>query len=361
MKFIPFIAVFMSLVSTSLAGVDIYSQIQVTPFETLMPNEHQQVASFLKIITAMQTNKVAVNGEMKRAFHAKSHGCLKGELNVLPLPQSLAKGLFSTPLKSYPVVARFSNGVGFIQKDSNGDVKGLALKVSNVPGESLLDVPELANKHVQDFTMTNNPTPLADNVSQFVDFGVAMDKGRPYGIAFLLKNLKIAKIVLERVFFRTVQTLTNETFWSGSPYLLGRDLAVKWKIKPCNESAAEPANLKDPNYLRTELQNQINHHNLCYVLSAQRQLDPIKQPIEQHLTEWKEEDTPSIPLATVIFPKELNARIADNDSACEALNFNPWNGLKEHQPLGNMNRARGQIYLNSFLNRQNFNQKNNSK
>lgn len=355
MKFIPFIAASLGLLSTSLAAVDIYSQIQVTPFETLMPNEHQQVDSFIKIITEMQNRKSVNNSEMKRAFHAKSHGCLKGDLSVFPLPNNLAKGLFQTPLKNYPVIARFSNGVGFIQNDSKGDVKGFAMKVFNVPGERLLNLPEFSNNHAQDFTMTNNPTPLADNVAQFVDLGVAMDKGLPYGVSFLFHNLKIAKIVIARVFGRTINTLANETFWSGSPYLLGSHQAVKWNVRPCQYQQEEKANLEDPNYLRTDLQTRLNRQNLCYILSAQLQRDPLKQPIEKHLTEWTEQDTPSIPLAKITFPKDLNSRIADNDSACEALNFNPWNGLKEHQPLGNMNRARGQVYLNSFLNRQNYN------
>lgn len=358
MKFIPFIAASLSLMSTSLATVDIYSQIQVTRFETLMPNEKDQVASFIKIITDMQNRKSVNHNEMKRAFHAKSHGCLKGELKVLSLPANLAKGLFQTPAKSYPVVARFSNGVGFIQNDSKGDVKGFAMKVFNVPGERLLNLPELSNNQVQDFTMTNNPTPLADNVAQFVDLGIAMDKGLPYGVSFLLRNMNIAKIVVTRVFGRTIITLANETFWSGSPYLLGSEQAVKWNIRPCEYLPEQKANLEDPNYLRTDLQQHLSQQSLCYVLSAQLQKDPLKQPIENHLTEWTEQETPSIPLAKVTFSKELNSQIAKNDSTCEALNFNPWNGLKEHQPLGNMNRARGQIYLNSFLNRQNYNMQN---
>jgi hypothetical protein len=234
-------------------------------------------------------------------------------------------------------------------------VKGFAMKVFNVPGERLLNLPEFNNDHVQDFTMTNNPTPLADNVAQFVDLGVAMDKGLPDGISFLFHNIKIAKIVISKVFGRTINTLTNETFWSGSPYLLGRNQAVKWNVRPCQYQLEEKAHLEDPNYLRTDLQKHLKQQSLCYLLSAQLQKDATLQPIEKHLTEWTEKETPSTPLAKVVFPKELNSQISDNDKTCESLNFNPWNGLKDHQPLGNMNRARGQIYLNSFLNRQQFN------
>lgn len=38
-------------------------------------------------------------------------------------------------------------------------------------------------------------------------------------------------------------------------------------------------------------------------------------------------------------------RIEDED--CEKLAFNPWSGLKAHQPLGSLNRARWAVYRES--------------
>jgi hypothetical protein len=35
------------------------------------------------------------------------------------------------------------------------------------------------------------------------------------------------------------------------------------------------------------------------------------------------------------------------DLDCECLAFNPWNGLKAHQPLGSLNRARWAVYNGS--------------
>jgi hypothetical protein len=39
--------------------------------------------------------------------------------------------------------------------------------------------------------------------------------------------------------------------------------------------------------------------------------------------------------------------MAMSDRACEDLAFNPWNGLKAHQPLGSLNRARLSVYKRS--------------
>jgi hypothetical protein len=346
-------------VSNSLAAVDLFTMINPTKFEILNPNESQKTKDFMAIISDMQNRKSIKDGKMSRAFHAKSHGCLKGEFKVLEnIPKHLQYGIFQQPGKSYDVLARFSNGVGFIQSDSKGDVKGFALKVSNVPGEKLLNLPgNDSHSNIQDFTMTNNPTPLADNVDDFVKLGMALDKGLLHGVAFLLQNLKVAAVVVKRVYGRKIETLVNESFWSGSPYLLGPNQAVKWNVTPCKTITPTQKFTNNENYLSLDLQDHLNNNDLCYNFNVQMQIDPIKQPIEKHLTEWTEQETPSINIAQVVFSSVNNKDNLSRDAECEATSFNPWNGIKDHQPLGNMNRARGQIYLNSFLNRDNFNNK----
>ena len=50
-----------------------------------------------------------------RDVHAKSHGILRGTLEVLPdLPNELAQGVFATPRK-YPVISRLSSTSGAIR------------------------------------------------------------------------------------------------------------------------------------------------------------------------------------------------------------------------------------------------------
>lgn len=359
MKFMPFITLSFFILSKSLAAVDLYTFVTPTKFETVESNEREKIKQFSEIIKSMQNRKSVDQQTMKRAFHAKSHGCLKGEFRVASnLHPSLQHGLFKTPGKSYEVLGRFSNGVGFFQKDATADVKGFAFKVRNVEGERLINLPELDMGQVQDFTMTNNPTPLADNVENFVNLGMAVDKGLLHGLRFLFQNQDIAKIVIKRIYGRKVKTLVNESFWSGSPYLLGPEQAVKWNVTPCQLVATPTVNENDENFLRTQLQNTLNSQDVCFNFNVQIQYDKEKQPIERHLIEWKESETPSINIAQIIFPAALNQNFSQNDEHCEKLPFNPWNGLKAHQPLGNMNRARGQIYLDSFANRTQFNQKN---
>ena len=49
------------------------------------------------------------------------------------------------------------------------------------------------------------------------------------------------------------------------------------------------------------------------------------------------------PLARIRIPKQAIDQ-ADTASRCESIAFNPWHALPAHRPLGNMNRARREIY-----------------
>ena len=74
-------------------------------------------------------------GHCVRSVHAKSHGLLQGELQVLgDLPASLAQGVFAQA-KTYPVVLRFSTNPGDILDDTVSSPRGLALKMREAAGE----------------------------------------------------------------------------------------------------------------------------------------------------------------------------------------------------------------------------------
>ena len=69
-------------------------------------------------------------------MHAKSHGLLRGELQVLELPLPYAQGLFATP-QTYPALIRLSTTPGDLLDDKVSTPRGFALKVVGVQGERL--------------------------------------------------------------------------------------------------------------------------------------------------------------------------------------------------------------------------------
>lgn len=69
--------------------------------------------------------------------HVKTHGVVKGTLEVLPnLPPHLAQSMFAKP-GTYPVGVRFSSEPVDLVPDTERAPRGMAFKVFNVDGEKL--------------------------------------------------------------------------------------------------------------------------------------------------------------------------------------------------------------------------------
>ena len=76
-----------------------------------------------------------------RDAHAKAHGCVKAEVSVLAdLDPALRQGVFAEPGKTWQATMRLSNGNAYPQFDSIRDARGMALKLLDVPGLSLIHI-----------------------------------------------------------------------------------------------------------------------------------------------------------------------------------------------------------------------------
>jgi hypothetical protein len=93
-------------------------------------------------------------GRAIRSVHAKPHGILVGELEILPdLEPVLAQGLFAQSGR-YPVVMRLSTLPGDLLDDSVSTPRGLGLKIIGVEGARL---PGSEGAVIQDFVLVNGP------------------------------------------------------------------------------------------------------------------------------------------------------------------------------------------------------------
>ena len=91
------------------------------------------------------------------------------------------------------------------------------------------------------------------------------------------------------------------------------------------------------------LKERLSTAEASFEFCLQFQTDAEKMPIEDASVEWKEDDSPYVPVARIVIARQ-DINLAETVSRCEAVAFNPWFSLVEHQPLGNMNRARRRIY-----------------
>jgi hypothetical protein len=311
-------------------------------------------------------------GNPQRVFHAKAHACLAGRLTLLEnRPESTRHGFLDPNGKSaYNVLARFSSGVGFDQHDLKPDVRGLALKVFNVGDSSA--AAEGQGSRTMDLLMTNSTNPFGRDQEEFVQFMEATVNPGFLGahlIGFLIGHTGVAGQLMKAT-FRIIPSLATERYWSGHPYLLGANQAMKFNVRPTEGSqvgiddelrketsrlqsavdaaggnleqqikrwvemqTADHANV-NPNYLGIELRARLQRGPIRFIFSVQMEKDARTTPIEDGLVEWKESDSPSIPVAELALDREVEAE------RCRGLRFTPGHCIPDHRPLGNLGRGR---------------------
>lgn len=319
----------------------------------------------------------------QRVFHAKAHACLAGKLTLLgDRPEITRHGIFGPNAPNgYNVLARFSNGVGFDQHDLKPDVRGLALKVFGVSTGSA--GAEGQGRRTVDLLMTNSTNPFGKDQEEFVRFMEANVNPGFLGarlISFLIDHTDVARLLMKAT-FRIVPSLATERYWSGHPYLLGPRQAMKFNVRPIEDGPIdidddfreeksrfqrgihtvdeklddqvthwfEMQTLRDskvnPNYLSIELRNRLQRGPIRFVFSVQLDKDPRSTPIEDGLIEWKESDSPSIPVAELVLDREIDIH------GCTNLRFTPGHFISDHRPLGNLGRGRIFTYEASQIGR----------
>ncbi|CAI8717393.1 Catalase [Pseudomonas sp. IT-P12] len=286
-----------------------------------------------------------------RDAHAKAHGCVKAEVQVLPeLAQELRRGVFSEPGKRWQATLRLSNGNAYPQFDSIRDARGMAIKLHDVPGKQLL-----ANRqdlHEQDFVMFSHPNFFVSNVAEYRQNVAAQADGKKV-MAFFpgwdprswqIRHLFIALATLSA----PPQSPTLTTYFSVSPYKFG-EANAKFRVMPdpdnCPAYTLPRQNQDLPNFLRSALIQQLSTDRIpaCFVLQIQRQDANRFMPIEDTSIEWREQDAPFETVARITLPAQDFDTPAQN-LQCDNLSFNPWFGLEAHRPIGGINRLRKAVY-----------------
>jgi hypothetical protein len=289
-----------------------------------------------------------------RAFHAKA---ILGVENAglrfrADLPLDLCAG-FAQPGAEYPAIVRLSNAGGARQADFAPDLRGAAIRVQAGPDEA------------HDLLMTNFPVSHAAHAREFVAFAQAMagaDTNLRKGVGLFVKlPLSVGWAAATRMrrnvtagANREVGSLATETYWSRGAILWGDAGPVRFQLRPAADAPpAAPASKTDPDYLTHEISARLAQSDIVFELCVQRYVDARRTPIENGATEWLEKDTPVIPVATLVIPRQdvTTAEARSVATHIDQLTFDPWNTTDGFRPLGNMNRARRAAYEASSAHR----------
>jgi hypothetical protein len=175
------------------------------------------------------------------------------------------------------------------------------------------------------------------------DYEAFHEAGAQSTIADFLKTQPKVAFALQGMAQQPFYNPLHSRYWSQTPYALNARMAVKYSARPILSQTQTPPLESGADFLRDALVQQIGKESVTFEFMVQRQLDPIRMPIEDSIVEWPESDSPFVRVALIRIPKQDLLSGVDLKVA-EDLSFTPWHALPAHRPLGSINRARGTIY-----------------
>lgn len=327
-------------------------------FEQPEADEAQTIRELLETMHKINRKTCQDDEHGLRSVHAKSHGLLTGELEVLGgLPPVLAQGLFAHA-GSYPLVMRLSTVPGDLLDDKVSTPRGMAIKRIGVPGERL---PGHDGETTQDFLMVNGPAFGASTARKFLGalklVATTTDKGESLKKVFSAVARGTEKAVealggksgtLLALGAHPQTNILGETFYSQAPQLYG-PYTAKFSIAPVSSALKAlkdaPVDLDDNPYgLRAAVCEHFAREGGDWELRVQLCTDVEQMPVEDASVPWPEDVSAYIPVARIHVQAQTawsteRSRAIDDGMASDA-----WHTLAAHRPIGSIMRARKAVY-----------------
>ncbi|MES2498069.1 MAG: catalase family protein [Pseudomonadota bacterium] len=329
--------------------------------EQIEDDEPEVIAQINEAFDVILERTAEDYGHAVRSVHAKSHGILKGEFEVMAgLPDELAQGLFAKPGK-HSAYLRMSTNAGDILPDAISLPRGIAIKVTDVDGERLPG----AEGTTQDFVLVNGPVFQAKTADKFLGSLKMLAKTTDR-----LERTKTATSAVLRGVRRAFEAVgvdapaavtslggapqvepLGATYYSTTPFRYG-DYIAKFSCKPV---AAAMVALQDKEIdidgredaIREEVRKEMRGIDAEWEFRVQLCRDLDEQPVEDSTVEWDEDKFPFVTVAKIRAPAQDSWDPALIEAVNEEMRFSVWTGLAAHQPLGNINRARRDTYRHS--------------
>jgi hypothetical protein len=308
--------------------------------------DEQEITEKLIVLLKGIIEQRYFNGLTYRDVHVKGHAAVRAEFIVeQSLPPEFRVGVFKEP-RTYPAWIRFSNSNQDPAMDIKGDIRGFALKLMGVEGEKLLDTQKEAT--TQDFIFLSTNLFLTRDARDFYELVKcgALNRDKTASdylgvIRYFVTHPKVGVGLLHAL--RKFPHLLEMPWFSATPYLFG-ERAVKYGLQPWLKTRTELPQKPTNNFLRERLKEHLAREGAGFDFMVQFQNDPYREPLEDALVPWKEENTPFLKIASINIPRQ-SIDTPEQMKFCENLSFNPWRCLPEHRPLGSANRARKAVYL----------------
>jgi catalase len=321
-------------------------------------------------------------GRAVRDAHAKGYGLARAEVEILDsAPAAYAQGIYAEPGR-HEALVRFSNGNAHVGPDMRlGNVVGIGLKILGVDGPTLLEDEQdsgtfdyaLINhpvffvntvehyRHIQELLFQRGAPPPADDTREqararfrqlLYDFLTGMDSLPRDEWAWDELGAFLSARSIE------AKNLLLSTYWTMGAMRHG-DYVAKVRVTPVQEFAEQvvrrtldPASAAE--VFRPTLVAELREHPYEFDLQVQLCTDLLRTPVENVTVEWPERISPFVTVAKLRLPRQ-DIGGDENLVLQDATSITPWRCTAEHRPLGNIQRARKEVYRQSSLLRHDLN------
>ncbi|MCW2722283.1 catalase family protein [Pseudonocardia sp.] len=316
-------------------------------------------------------------GRAVRDAHAKGYGLVRGEVEILDgLGAEYAQGIYATPGR-HDALIRFSNGSPHAGADARlGTAIGLALKMFDIDGPTLLD--DEPDTRTFDYANINGPIFFCNTVDHylfiqelFLEAPTYFAQGRP-GAHRFFSDFITGKGTLDQPDWAWDELLAMmrlkqippvnvllSSYWTMGAVRHG-DYIAKVRIAPDPVFAdAVVRRSIDPGaaaeVIRPALVAELQERPYEFDLQVQLCTDLQRMPVQDVTVEWPDTLSPPVTVAKLRLPQQ-DISDEDNLEKMDALSFTPWRVTADHAPLGNIMRARKEVYRHSSLLRHKLNQ-----
>src|SRR4051812_30799361 len=254
----------------------------------------------------------------RRDAHPKHTGLLQATFTVAAdLPAALRVGLFAEP-RTYQAWIRTSNASAKPQSDAVKDVRGLAIKLLDVPGEK---IPESDEPRSQDFVLLSTPAMPLGTVRLFHDAIYYGSEWSPLVFAAKMVLTGKGSVLKELEAIKVLPSSPLEIrYWSTVPYQLGPDQAVKYSLLPTSPATTPLPARPSGTYLTEAMEARLSREAVTFDFAVQ--LRQGEMPINNARPRWDETASPFIKVATVSVPAQA-IRTEERNRLAEALSFSP--------------------------------------
>jgi hypothetical protein len=315
-------------------------------------------------------------GLVVRNAHAKGYGLARGTFEILSgMPNEYSQGIYAKPGR-HEAMIRFSNGTNHVGGDRFlGPITGIGLKIFGIEGKALLE--DEPDSHTFDYALINHPVFFANTLAHYVFIqSLFADRGLPppanltpeekqAALHRLLYDFVTGKGTLPPeewaweelgAFLNLAQTkpvnLLLSTYWTMGAVRHG-DYVAKVRVAPVQSFAdrVEQRALdltSAEQVFRPALVAELRKRPYEFDIQVQLCTDLAQMPVEKTTVRWSENLSPYVTVAKLRLPQQ-DIGGEDNFERMDKTSMTAWRVTEPHRPLGNIMRARKEVYRQSSI------------